>query len=148
MHNPKTPNSGNVWYNSADGNFLKPRLFSVPVYTILGGYDPINQVGIIYPAARGNWGNVFNLPQANSAGTAANCWLNVQYVNKVENMALAPQRVNSGSNANKFHINLAQSDAPQNIDLYCQKSRPASSEIVEYQYPSHYTSNDTFCFYW
>jgi hypothetical protein len=33
---PKTPNSGNVWYNSADGNFLKPRLFSVPVYTILG----------------------------------------------------------------------------------------------------------------
>ena len=62
---PKVPNSGNVWYNTADGNYLKPRLFGVPVYTILGGYDPVNQVGLIYPAARGNWGNVFNLPQIN-----------------------------------------------------------------------------------
>ncbi|MED5659131.1 hypothetical protein, partial [Enterobacter hormaechei] len=44
---PKVPNSGNVWYDSADGNYLKPRLFGVPVYTILGGYDPVNQVGLI-----------------------------------------------------------------------------------------------------
>ena len=54
---PKVPTkSSNVWYNSADGNYLKPRLFSVPVYTIVGGYDPVNQSGLIYPAARGNWG--------------------------------------------------------------------------------------------
>ena len=132
---PKTPNSGNVWYNSADGNFLKPRLFSVPVYTILGGYDPVNQVGIIYPAARGNWGNVFNLPQANTAGTAASCWLNVQYANKVENIALAPQRVNSGSNANKFHINLAQSDTPQNVDLYCQKAGQQAVKLSNINIP-------------
>nr|WP_171264811.1 TagA domain-containing protein [Acinetobacter sp. ANC 4654] len=38
------------------GNYLKPRLFSLPVYTIMGGYDPVNQSGLIYPAARGNWG--------------------------------------------------------------------------------------------
>ncbi len=34
---PKVPSSKNVWYNSKDGNYLKPRLFGVPVYTILGG---------------------------------------------------------------------------------------------------------------
>jgi hypothetical protein len=132
---PKTPNSGNVWYNSADGNFLKPRLFSVPVYTILGGYDPVNQVGIVYPAARGNWGNVFNLPQANTSGMAASCWLNVQYASKVENIALAPQRVNAGSNANKFHVNLAQSDAPQNVDLYCQKAGQQAVKLSSINIP-------------
>ncbi|TNL56564.1 M66 family metalloprotease [Acinetobacter bereziniae] len=132
---PKTPNSGNVWYNSADGNFLKPRLFSVPVYTILGGYDPVNQVGIVYPAARGNWGNVFNLPQVNTSSTAASCWLNVQYASKVEHIALAPQRVNAGSNANKFHVNLAQSDTPQNVDLYCQKTGQQAVKLSSISIP-------------
>jgi hypothetical protein len=61
------------------------------------------------------------LPQVNTSSTAASCWLNVQYASKVEHIALAPQRVNAGSNANKFHVNLAQSDTPQNVDLYCQK---------------------------
>ncbi|WP_312103987.1 M66 family metalloprotease [Acinetobacter venetianus] len=119
---PKVPNSGNVWYNSADGNYLKPRLFGVPVYTILGGYDPVNQIGLIYPAAKGNWGNVFNLPQVNTNATTANCWLNVQFASTTQNIALAPQRMNSNSNANKFHINIAQSEAPQQVNLYCRKA--------------------------
>ena len=132
---PKVPKSGNVWYNSIDGNYLKPRLFSVPVYTILGGYDPVNQVGIIYPAARGNWGNVFNLPQANTTATAENCWLNVQYSSGSENIALAPQRVNAGSAANKFHINIAQSDAPQRVNLYCQKEGEQAVQLSTIDIP-------------
>lgn len=119
---PKVPNSGNVWYNSADGNYLKPRLFGVPVYTILGGYDPVNQVGLIYPAARGNWGNVFNLAQINSNDSTASCWLNIRFASNEQNIALAPQRMNTNSNANKFHINVAQSESPQQVNLYCRKA--------------------------
>lgn len=121
---PKTPNSSNVWYNRADGNYLKPRMFGVPVYTILGGYDPEAQVGLIYPAAKGNWGNVFELPQVNPAAATANCWLNVQFASAAQNIALAPQRMNG--NANKFHINLAQSEAPQQVKLYCKKANQAA----------------------
>ncbi|KYQ83763.1 glycosyl transferase [Acinetobacter sp. NRRL B-65365] len=125
---PKTPNSSNVWYNRADGNYLKPRMFGVPVYTILGGYDPVAQVGLIYPAAKGNWGNVFDLPQVNPNATTANCWLNVRFASASQNIALAPQRMNG--NANKFHINLAQSDAPQQVNLYCKKADQASAVLL------------------
>ncbi len=125
---PKTPNSSNVWYNRADGNYLKPKMFGVPVYTILGGYDPVAQVGLIYPAAKGNWGNVFDLPQVNPNATTANCWLNVRFASASQNIALAPQRMNG--NANKFHINLAQSEAPQQVNLYCKKADQASAVLL------------------
>ncbi|OEC84628.1 M66 family metalloprotease [Acinetobacter sp. YK3] len=125
---PKTPNSSNVWYNRADGNYLKPRMFGVPVYTILGGYDPVAQVGLIYPAAKGNWGNVFDLPQVNPNATTANCWLNVRFASASQNIALAPHRMNG--NANKFHINLAQSEAPQQVNLYCKKADQAAAVLL------------------
>lgn len=129
---PKVPKSTNVWYNSADGNYLRPRLQGVPVYTILGGYDPVEQKGIIYPEARGNWGNVFDLPTANTATDVASCWLTVTYSdNMVNNIALAPNRMNGNdnskpdNNANKFHVNLAISENPSKIDLYCKKANEA-----------------------
>ena len=139
---PKVPTkSNNVWYNSTNGNYLKPRLFSVPVYTIVGGYDPVNQSGLIYPAARGNWGNVFDLPQANTGGTAASCWLKVQSANGVQNIALASQRMNPNLDpknlavVNKFHINLAQSEQPQAVDLYCQKANQQAVKLSSMTIP-------------
>ncbi|MEG2921524.1 MAG: M66 family metalloprotease, partial [Acinetobacter sp.] len=139
---PKVPTkSNNVWYNSANGNYLKPRLFSVPVYTIVGGYDPVNQSGLIYPAARGNWGNVFDLPQVNTGGTAASCWLKVQSASGVQNIALAPQRMNPNLDpqklavVNKFHINLAQSEQPQAVDLYCQKANEQAVKLSSMTIP-------------
>ena len=121
---PKVPRSTNVWYNSADGNYLKARLQGVPVFTILGGYDPVVQKGIIYPAARGNWGNVFDLPTPNNSLEAASCWLAVTYSNNAFNtIALAPNRMNG--NANKFHVNLAIAEDPKKVDLYCKKANEA-----------------------
>ena len=118
---PKVPRSTNVWYNSTDGNYLKARLLGVPVFTILGGYDPVTQKGIIYPAARGNWGNVFDLPTPNNSLEAASCWLAVTYSNNSFNtIALAPNRMNG--NANKFHVNLAIAEDPKKVDLYCKKA--------------------------
>lgn len=121
---PKVPRSTNVWYNSTDGNYLKARLLGVPVFTILGGYDPVTQKGIIYPAARGNWGNVFDLPTPNNSLEAASCWLAVTYSNNSFNtIALAPNRMNG--NANKFHVNLAIAEDPKKVDLYCKKANEA-----------------------
>ena len=125
---PKVPRSTNVWYNSADGNYLKARLQGVPVFTILGGYDPVAQKGIIYPAARGNWGNVFDLPAPNNSLEAASCWLSVTYSNnKLNTIALAPNRMNG--NANKFHVNLAIAEDPKKVDLYCKKANESQVQL-------------------
>ncbi|MDV2469041.1 M66 family metalloprotease [Acinetobacter chinensis] len=132
---PKVPKSSGVWYNSADGNYLKPAMFGVPVYTILGGYDVGNQSGIIYPAARGNWGNVFNLPAPVLSADTANCWLSVQFANGVKNIALAPAQLAANSKANKFHINLAQSDQPQHVELFCQKAGADAVKLSQIDIP-------------
>ncbi len=138
VHQPKVPTSNQVWYNSANGNFLKPTQFGVPVFTILGGYDPVANVGLLYPAARGNWGNTFTLPQANASLNDASCWLSVSYANKAkENIALAPGRM--GSNANKIHVNLAQSDAPKQVDLYCKKSGEQAVQLSSITIPTYAT---------
>ena len=136
---PKTPNSSTVWYNRADGNYLKPKMFGVPVYTILGGYDPEAQIGLVYPAAKGNWGNVFDLPQVNPNATTASCWLNVKFASVSQNIALAPQRMSAKSNANKFHVNLAQSEAPQQVNLYCKKANQAAVLLSSMSIPTNTT---------
>ncbi|PJG42889.1 glycosyl transferase [Acinetobacter tandoii] len=135
---PRVPSSSKVWYNRADGNYLKPRLFGVPVYTILGGYDPVNQVGLLYPAARSNWGNVFTLPEVTTTATQAACWLKVVSVNGSQTIALAPNRMDAtNSPANKLHVNLAISDQPQHVDLYCKKTNEAEKLLSSIDIPTY-----------
>lgn len=135
---PKVPSSSQVWYNSTNGNYLKPVQSGVPVFTILGGYDPVANVGLLYPAARGNWGNVFNLAQADLATNNASCWAQVTFANKVmQNIALAPTRM--GSNANKLHINIAQSDNPKHVDLYCKQAGAQAVKLSEIDIPIYST---------
>jgi len=134
---PKMPNSTSpVWYQAGQ-NYPKPRVFGQPVITILGGYDPVNQVGLLYPATRSNWGNVYDLRSANTALDQASCWLNVQYANKVSNIALAPTRL--GSNANKLHVNLALDENPQTVDLYCKKAGEEARLLSNIAIPSFET---------
>lgn len=118
---PKVPTSNQVWYNSADGNYRKPRLFGVPVYTLLGGYDPVTNTAVLYPALRGNWGQVYDLPAPNDAAATKQCWLKVDFVGGAsQRIALAPQRM--GSNANKLHVNLAQAEQPLAATLQCREA--------------------------
>jgi len=121
VHQPTVPTSNQVWYNSADGNYLKPRLFGVQVFTILGGYDPVANSAVLYPALRGNWGQVFNLPGPDDAAVAKQCWLNVDFAGGAsQRIAVAPQRM--GSNANKLHVNLAQAERPLAATLQCRET--------------------------
>lgn len=132
---PKMPNSVSpVWYQAGQ-NYPKPRVFGKPVITILGGYDPHAQVGILYPAARSNWGNVYNLPTVTPKLEEASCWLKVQYPGSAQNIALAPTRL--GSNANKLHVNLDPEDKPQSVDLYCKKANTAEVRLSNIAIPTY-----------
>lgn len=135
---PTMPDStAPVWYQPKQ-NYLRPRVFGEPVVTILGGYDPVAKVGLLYPAARSNWGNVYDLPAANTALNQDACWLNVQYPNTVTNIALAPTRL--GSNANKLHVNLALADHPQKVDLYCKQVNAAAKLLSTTVIPQYATA--------
>ena len=135
---PTMPDSAApVWYQPKQ-NYLRPRVFGEPVVTILGGYDPVAKVGLLYPAARSNWGNVYDLPTANTALNQDACWLNVQYPNTVTNIALAPTRL--GSNANKLHVNLALADHPQKVDLYCKQANAAAKLLSTTVIPQYATA--------
>lgn len=119
---PAVPtNQPTVWYNSASGKFLAPSLHGVPVITLLGGYDPETDKALLYPAARSNWGNVFNLPQQSVSQTEARqCWLDVSFASRSpQRIAVAGMRMQTGL-VNKLHVNLAQSDQPKEAKLSCQ----------------------------
>jgi hypothetical protein len=141
---PVMPNSTSpVWYR-ANQNYPRPRVFGQPVLTILGGYDPVAQVGLLYPAARSNWGNVYDLPSANTSIGQASCWLNVQYSGKSTNIALAPQRLwitdKPAGNANKLHVNLSLAENPQKVDLYCKKANEEAKHLSTIDIPVYETA--------
>ncbi|MFY9180501.1 MAG: TagA domain-containing protein [Venatoribacter sp.] len=129
---PKVPNNGNVWYNNGDGqgNYLKPRLCNVPVFTLLGGYDPVNKTAVMYPAARSNLGNVFNLPAPTISATERRCWVQVDFANRPQqNIAIAHNRLGTQNIANRYNINLAQADKPTAASVYCQDAGSAPVQL-------------------
>ncbi|MGE5863943.1 MAG: M66 family metalloprotease, partial [Rhizobacter sp.] len=120
-HAPTVPKQDTVWFNSANGKFLAPRLHGVPVVTLLGGYDPETNKALIYPAQRSNWGNVFSLPtQAVDTQEPRQCWLDVGFASGArQRIALAGKRMQANL-VNKLHVNLAQNENPSNAKLQCQ----------------------------
>lgn len=127
---PDLPGGHSQWFfNTADGKYPKPRLVGAPVFTILGGYDPDTGRGLLYPAFRGNWGNVFDLPAPADDATARQCWLDVSFVGKPNRkIALFGNKPQSGS-VNKLHVNLAQADAPSAAKLMCQDAGAAAVQL-------------------
>lgn len=130
------PNNGQLFFNTPDGRYLKPRLVGVPVFTVYGGYDPDNGNALLYPAFRGNWGNVFNLPQPASDATARQCWLEVQFANgSSRRIAVAGRRMQADS-VNKLHVNIAQADAPREARLQCSATgTPNPSTLASMTFP-------------
>lgn len=133
---PKLPTSDQVWYNGVDGNFPKPRRQGITVFTLLGGYDPVNGIGLLYPPARSNWGNVFDLPQASTEATEDQCWLSVDYAGgRNQRIALAPHRMQSNSNANKLHVQVAADEQPQQASLHCQAAGGTAQALHQVVFP-------------
>ena len=133
-----------VWFNSPNGKMLAPVKQGVPVITLLGGYDPNahNAKALIYPALRGNWGNVFKLPERaypkdSQTPVARECWLSVAFANgSTQRIALAGDRMDA-PRVNKFHINLAQSDKPSQATLFCQSNGGAPEQLDQISIPTN-----------
>ncbi len=121
--------TGYSQYDAASGQvvdavktgFQKATRFGVPVFTLLGGYDPVSGTAVMYPPARANYGNVYdNLPEPSSVQAVDACWLDVGYVSGGRRrIAVAVTRLNHGA-ANKYHVNIAEQDRPADAGLWCR----------------------------
>ncbi|MBD7994248.1 hypothetical protein H9639_02925 [Arthrobacter sp. Sa2CUA1] len=97
----------------------RPSQVGVPVYTLLGGYNPGKpEQTVLYPAFRSNYGNVFNLPQADTAATDSTrrCWMEISFQDgRVDKTALL-----ATDGVKQFNINLSQADKPTGASINCR----------------------------
>ncbi|SDR98514.1 M66 family metalloprotease [Microterricola viridarii] len=107
----------------ADPQFAaaRPAQVGVPVFTLLGGYNPqVPEQTVLYPAFRSNYGNVFELPQADPTSTdaARSCWMSISYQDgHVEHTAL-----DARNGVKQFNINVADAAQPTGAELFCRAS--------------------------
>lgn len=135
VHHPEIPESEFIWFNSEDGHYRTPVKHGVEVYTLLGGYDPETQIGLLYPPARSNWGNLFDLPGPEFTSNERQCWLQVDYEGgNTREIALSPDRM--GSNANKLHVQVGVEEQPRRASLYCKPGEGEKQLLSEVEFPS------------
>lgn len=116
--NPATQRLEPFSFPVAD-NRLAPTKVGVPVYTLLGGYDPLVNA-LINPVFRGNYGNVFNLPEANTDLNQRACYMEITFGNgSIKRVALADTRYTAAI-INQFQINIEQSTDPRMARLMCR----------------------------
>ncbi|MDN3578409.1 M66 family metalloprotease [Chitinimonas viridis] len=100
-------------------NYLAPSKVGVPVFTLLGGYNPANAAqNLIYPAFRSNYGNVFKLPEPDLNAASRQCWMAISYRDgKLQRVNLDPS-----DGVKQFQINLEEAAAPTDARLTCRQA--------------------------
>lgn len=114
---------------------LPPRKVGVPVYTLLGGYDPL-QKALINPVFRGNYGNVFDLPAPSSDLSARACYVEISFAAGAPRLVdLAAQR-HSAAVINQLQINIDQAEQPRLARLLCRAGGGAAAvELARRDFP-------------
>lgn len=112
-----------------------PNRFGVPVFTLLGAYDPNNRTAVMYPPARANYGMVFDKLSAPNAAATSACWIEVRFASGSKSIALHDSRVDPNI-VNKFHVNIAQADQPQSASISCRKEGQAT-RMAEVSFPQN-----------
>ncbi|MGF1692157.1 M66 family metalloprotease [Photobacterium kagoshimensis] len=115
-----------------------PTDFGVPVTTIVGYYDPTGSMNsYIYPALHGAYGFVY--PADNIAETSQRCQLKVTLANGQQLSYKLSNRRFSNFYMNKIHVNVKQSDSPQEAVVMCGEEIRASLTIQPPTRPLNYT---------
>lgn len=121
---------GNRWEEDAAphrGIERKPQLFGVPVVTLVGYYDPNDQLqSYIYPALHGACG--FCYPDESSTLNDADCHLLVETRDGVLRFRLANHRL-GGSCMNKFHVNVPEASQPRRVAVV-SRSRVLDQKLI------------------
>ena len=129
-YNPSTKKMEEFINN--DNNNKVPRLYRVPVTTIVGYYDPDSShllKSYVYPAMHGAYGFVYNEDGGTGDGSTYTCELVVETTNAGTLVYELSTAIDS-KGMNKFHVNVATEDEPNRASLYCQNKLLASRALV------------------
>lgn len=110
-------------YTNYDNGQKVPRLYRVPVTTIVGYYDPDLSRSLetyIYPAMHGAYGFVYNDDGGSTTGTSNGCELVVETKNGKLVFDLDTSIDSNGMN--KFHVNVATEEEPREAWIYCMNN--------------------------
>ncbi len=119
---PKWPEIYNVVHDTP----FNPYRIGVPVITLLGAYIPDDLTNpeskaVLYPAFRGNYGNVYNFPAPDKREKA--CWVEVKYEDGTKKeIVIAPTMHKANVIANQLHINIEMALKPNKATIYCKEA--------------------------
>tara|TARA_Y100000588_G_scaffold395211_1_gene521345 strand:- start:177 stop:3719 length:3543 start_codon:yes stop_codon:yes gene_type:complete len=133
---------GTSWIqdNQLSANVISPKKFGVPVTTLVGYYDPQDELdSYIYPALNGSWGYVY--PDDSETLNQERCRLEIENMSgEVMKYSLESRRKNADY-MNKFHVNVATSDNPSKASIVCDgkllNSRSIAAPKLEPNYTIH-----------
>ena len=128
-YNPSS-NKMEEFTNNANGNKV-PRLYRVPVTTIVGYYDPDSSRSLqsyVYPAMHGAYGFVYNDDGGAGDGSTYECELVIETTNSGTLVYELSTSIDS-KGMNKFHVNVATEDAAIHASIYCQNQLLASRTL-------------------
>merc|ERR1711933_545984 len=98
-------------FTNNDNGRQVPRLYRVPVTTIVGYYHPTNSLqSYIYPALHGAYGFVYDDEGGSTTGTPDGCELVVETDRKV--LVYDLDTIADPAGMRKFHVNVATEDNP------------------------------------
>lgn len=117
-------------FTNNDNGQKVPRLYRVPVTTILGYYDSgLSLQSYVYPALHGAYGFVYSDEGGSSTGTPDGCELVVETDRKVLVYDLDTNADPDGMK--KFHVNVATEDNPSKASIYCKNQLLAHRDLDE-----------------
>jgi hypothetical protein len=123
-----------------------PKLYRVPVTTIVGYYDPHTDRGLkpyVYPAMHGSYGFVYDadgdsFPLTSDDNTANDsCELVVETINSGVQVFKLSTTIHNAMN--KFHVNVATVDEPYEAKVYCRNELQAQRALELPREPLKYT---------
>jgi len=116
--------------NTANGGKV-PRLYRVPVTTIVGYYDPNpgrSLQSYVFPALHGAYGFVYPDDGGSGDGSTYDCELVVK-TNKAGSLVFELMTAIDSKGMNKFHVNVATEDQPYEALVYCQSALRANRDL-------------------
>jgi len=108
-------------FTNTENDQKVPRLYRVPVTTIVGYYDPNPDrllESYIYPAMHGAYGFVYDDDGGSTTGTPEGCELVVK--TKKDTLVYNLDTYIDSKGMGKFHVNIATEDEPNEAWIYCQ----------------------------
>lgn len=122
-------------YTNSANNGKVPRLYRVPVTTVVGYYDPDPSRGLesyVYPALHGAYGFVYNddgITGLSTTGTPEGCELVIGTTNNGVLVFNLSTTSDDAKYMNKFHVNIATEDQPYEAKIFCNNALRAQRAL-------------------